>query len=116
MRGSTPRAQQSGEDEAPEGGGAHPAEARLYFVEVLRGDHELLNRHVSARARMVELFARELGRRLGVGELPRVQVELVIGAGFHAVSSVVADGRVDELPSLQRELISRVYVFEPVPV
>lgn len=91
------------------------AEARFYFVEVLRGDHELLSRHLAARARMVELFARELGRRVGVGQLPHVQVELLIGAGFHAVSAAVADGRTEELPGLQRELVSRAYVFQPIP-
>jgi hypothetical protein len=66
-----------------------PAEARLCFVEVLRGDHELLRRRVAARRRMVELFASELRGHVGDDD--------------------------EAVPDVQLELVSRAYVFEPVP-
>jgi hypothetical protein len=95
---------------------ARPAEARLCFVEVLRGDHELLRRRVAARTRMVELFARELRRRLDEqDDIPEIQLELLIGAGFQAIAQAVSDGQVAGLPELEPELISRANVFEPVP-
>jgi hypothetical protein len=95
---------------------ARPAEARLCFVEVLRGDHELLRRRVAARRRMVELFARELRRRLDEqDDVPEMQLELLIGAGFQAIAQAVSDGQVADLPELEPELISRANVFEPVP-
>jgi AcrR family transcriptional regulator len=97
---------------------ARPAEARLCFVEVLRGDHELLCRRVAARRRMVELFARELRRRRGEDEqdVHEMQLELLIGAGFQAIAAAVAAGRVEELPELEPELTERAYVFEPAGV
>jgi AcrR family transcriptional regulator len=94
-----------------------PAEARLCFVEVLRGDHELLRRRVAARRRMVQLFVREFERRReDAGALAPMQLELLIGASFQMISSAVADGRIEELPELEEELISRANVFQPVPV
>jgi hypothetical protein len=95
---------------------ARPAEARLCFVEVLRGDHELLCRRVAARRRLVELFARELGRRLDEeDDVPEMQLELLIGAGFQAIAQAVSDGQGANLRALEPELILRAHVFEPVP-
>jgi AcrR family transcriptional regulator len=93
---------------------ARPAEARLCFQEILRGDHELLRRRDAARQRMVDLFVRELRRRLGDNEVPRIQLELLIGAGFQAIAAAVEEDRLSELPELLAELTSRAYVFEPV--
>jgi hypothetical protein len=44
-----------------------------------------------------------------------MQLELLIGASFQMISSAVAEGRIDELPELEDELISRANVFQPVP-
>jgi AcrR family transcriptional regulator len=93
---------------------ARPAEARLCFVEILRGDHELLRRRDVARRRMIDLFERELRRRLDDEDVPRMQLELLIGAAFQAIAAAVAEGRVAELPDLLPDLTSRAYVFEPV--
>lgn len=91
-----------------------PHEARLYFVEVLRGDHELLRRRESARRRLVTLFERELGRRRGDVPRSRMQVELLIGSAFQAIAAAVdRDGPVG-LPALGPELEQRAFVFEPV--
>ena len=92
---------------------ARPDEAHLCFQEILRGDHELLRRRDAARRRMVDLFVRELGRRQGDEQVPRTQLELLIGAGFQAIATAVAQDRLAELPQLLAELTSRAYVFEP---
>jgi hypothetical protein len=92
---------------------AHPAEARLCFQEILRADHELLRRRDAARKRMVDLFVRELRRRQRDGPVPRTQLELLIGAGFQAIATAVAEDRNARLPELLAELTSRAYVFEP---
>lgn len=94
---------------------ANPAEARLCFVDILQGDHELLRRRDAARRRLVDLFVAELGHRRGEPEQFRVQLELLIGAAFQAIAAAVATGAIDELPRLEPELESRAYVFEPVP-
>jgi hypothetical protein len=94
---------------------ARPAEARLCFVEVLRGDRELMRRRVASRRRMVQLFARELRYHLDDEEaVSELQLELLSGASFQAISAAVADGQVADLPELELALISRANVFEPV--
>lgn len=94
---------------------SRPAEARLCFVEVLRGDHELLRRREVARRRLVDLFVAELGRRRTQPELFRMQLELLIGAAFQAIATSVVSGDISDLPDLGPELESRAFVFEPVP-
>jgi AcrR family transcriptional regulator len=90
------------------------AEAQLCFVEVLRGDRELQRRRTASRRRMVDLFVRELGRRRDQPESFRLQLELLVGASFQAIAQVVVDGTVEELASLEPELETRAFVFEPV--
>jgi hypothetical protein len=92
---------------------ARPAEARLCFQEVLRGDHELLRLRDAARRRMLDLFVSELRRRTGDQRVSTVQLELLIGAGFQAIAAAVAEDRVADLPTMLAELTSRAYVFEP---
>lgn len=94
---------------------ARPAEARLCFVEILRSDHELLRRRALARRRLVDLFVSELGRRRDDSEQYRMQLELLIGAGFQAIATAIETGDVNGLPALEPELESRALVFEPVP-
>jgi hypothetical protein len=93
---------------------ARPAEARLYFVEILRGDRESLRLREASRQRMVDLFVRELGRRCDGEPPPSMQLELLIGAGFQMIAAAVADGRVAELPELEAELAARASVFDPL--
>ena len=94
---------------------ARPAEARLCFVEILRGDHELLRRRDAARRRLVDLFVRELGRRLDDPEQYRMQLEMLIGAVFQAIATAVATGDMVALPALEPEIVSRAFVFATVP-
>lgn len=93
---------------------SNPGEGRLCFVEILRSDHEMLRRRDASRRRLVELFVRELGRRRDQPEQFRVQLELLIGATFQAIGSVIAAGDVTSLPALAPELEQRAFVFEPV--
>jgi hypothetical protein len=95
---------------------ARPAEARLCFAEVIRGDHELLRRREASRRRLHVLFVRELGRRRDQAELFEMQLELLIGAGFQAIAAAVAGDRIERLPTLNVELESRALVFESVAV
>ena len=91
---------------------AHPEEARFCFVEVLRGDHELARLRADSRRRLVDLFVSELRRRCD-HEVPRMQLELLIGAAFQAIAAAVNSGNITELPDMMPELTSRAYVFQP---
>lgn len=93
---------------------SRPAEARLCFAEIPRGDHELLRRRVASRGRLVHLFVRELGKRRDDAEAVQMQLELLIGASFHAIAAAVAKDRVADLEALAPELEARACVFEPV--
>jgi hypothetical protein len=89
-----------------------PDEARFCFVEVLRGDHELARLRADSRRRLVDLFVSELRRRCD-NEVPRMQLELLIGAAFQAIASAINGGNITELPGIMPELTSRAYVFQP---
>lgn len=93
---------------------AYPDEARLCFVEILRSDHELLRRRDRSRRRLVDLFVAELGRRRDHPEQFRLQLELVIGAGFQTIAAAIESGDISGLTELANELESRALVFEPV--
>jgi AcrR family transcriptional regulator len=93
-----------------------PDEARLCFLEVLRGERELLRARDRARRLMVEMFRAEHARRRGRENLPDVQFELLIGAAFQAIAAAVAEGRIGELATLEDELVELDGVFEPQPV
>lgn len=92
---------------------SHPAEARLCFVEILRADRELLRRRAASRRRLVDLLVSELGRRRDRPEQFRIQLELLLGAGFQAIAAAVEAGDAADLPTLAGELESRAFVFEP---
>lgn len=91
-----------------------PAEAQLCFIEVLRGDREMLRRRNAERQRTIDLFVREHRRRRHHEDLPELQLELLVSAGFRAIGAAVADGRGAALPELEPELASLAEVFEPV--
>jgi AcrR family transcriptional regulator len=90
-----------------------PAEARLCFAEILLGDYELLRRREASRRRLLELFVREHARRCDYPEHSPVHMELLIGAGFQAIASAVAEERVAQRETLAAELESRALIFEP---
>jgi AcrR family transcriptional regulator len=69
---------------------ARPAEARLCFVEVDRGDRELRLRHQVTRQWIVDFLKREYERHAGPEHLPGLQIEMLITGGFHAISAAVS--------------------------
>ena len=91
-----------------------PAEARLCFVEVLRGDRELLWRRENMRRLTIELLTAEQHNRGDAEHLSEMQHEMLVGASFQLISSRVADGQIDELPDLGRELAELTGLFEPI--
>jgi hypothetical protein len=93
---------------------ARPAEARLCFAEILRGDCELLRHREASRRRLHDLFMRELGKRCEQPGLFAIQLELLIGAEFQAIAAAVGEDHISQLPALDAELESRAHVFEPV--
>lgn len=95
---------------------ARPAEARLCFVETVRGDRELRRRRDITRRWVVEFLTREYARRQYEEELPPLQIELLIGAGFQTISSAVAEGEADDLVELDGKLAEIAGFFIPQPV
>lgn len=95
---------------------ARPAEARLCFVETVRGDRELRRRRDVTRRWIVEFLTREYARRRHEEELPPLQIELLIGAGFQTISSAVADGAGEDLTELDGKLAEIAGFFIPQPV
>jgi AcrR family transcriptional regulator len=91
-----------------------PAEARLCFVEVLRGDRELLWRRENIRRLTVELLTAEHNNRSDSERLPSIQHEMLVGASFQLISSRVEDGQVDALLELGPELAELAGIFEPI--
>src|SRR5690242_3630057 len=91
-----------------------PAEARLCFVEVLRGDRELLWRRENIRRLTVELLTAEHNNRSDSEQLPTIQHEMLVGASFQLISSRVEDGQVDGLLELGPELAELAGIFEPI--
>lgn len=92
---------------------ANPAEARLCFVETVRGDRELRRREDVTRRWVVEFLVSE-HHRLGDGEeLPIMQIEMLIGAGFHTISTAVAEGGAPELGDLEPKLAEVAGFFIP---
>ena len=92
----------------------HPEEARMLFVETLRGDRELRRRREQGRQRMLALILSEHRRRGALDQLSPVQLEMLLGASFHLIATRVADGRVDDLPDLCGELAELTGMFEPL--
>jgi AcrR family transcriptional regulator len=95
---------------------AHPAEARLCFVETVRGDRELRRRRDITRRWVVQFLTQEYTRRRHEEELPPLQIELLIGAGFQTISTAVAEGEADDLVELDEKLAEIAGFFIPQPV
>jgi AcrR family transcriptional regulator len=92
----------------------HPEEARMLFVETLRGDRELRRRREQGRQRMLALILSEHRRRAEPDQLSPIQLEMLLGASFHLIASRVMDGQVDDLPDLCAELSELTGMFEPL--
>jgi AcrR family transcriptional regulator len=95
---------------------ASPAKARLCFVECSRGDRELRSRRELTRRLIVEFLANEHARQGDPDGLSELQIELLIGAGFHAISDAVAEHGGRGLPALEPRLCELPEVFKPVAV
>jgi hypothetical protein len=94
---------------------AEPAVAHLCFVAPMGGDEELREIREAFRARYVDLLATEQDRHLDDEEelLPELQLEMMVGAVFRTIASLVADGRAPELPALLEDVAFTAAVFEP---
>jgi hypothetical protein len=91
-----------------------PAEARLCFVEVLRGDRGLLWRRENMRRLTIELLTAEHDSRSDAEHLSAMQHEMLVGASFQMIASRVRDGQIDALPELGPELAELAGIFEPI--
>lgn len=91
---------------------ANPGEARLCFVEVLRGDDELRRRRGLTRQWILQFLVKEHERRREHEALGELQVEMLIGAGFAAISNAVAHGDVAQLPTVEPTLVHLARVFD----
>lgn len=96
----------------------HPAGARLFFVEAVRGDRELRRRRDRTRRKIVEFFAGEYARSANGNAVPLLQIELLIGAGFQLISGAIGHGEAaqHEMPALEQRLAELDGFFIPVPV
>jgi AcrR family transcriptional regulator len=92
---------------------ANPAEARLCFVEALRGDRRLRGHCAKTRVWAVELFANEYRRRRFQGE-SALQIELLVGAAVQAIAGAVGGGRMREPHELECRLAELPEVFTPI--
>jgi AcrR family transcriptional regulator len=92
----------------------NPAEARLCFLETLRGDRELRRRRAAKRRSIVDFLTREYARSENGNGMRPIQIELLIGAGFQAISSAVAQDGGLELSELDSRLTSMENCFLPV--
>jgi hypothetical protein len=92
-----------------------PAVAHLCFVAPIGGDEQLRDIREAFRARYVELLATEQGRHLDEDDerLPELQLELMVGAVFRTIGTLVAEGRAPELPAMLEDVAFSAQVFEP---
>jgi AcrR family transcriptional regulator len=89
-------------------------EARLLFLEALRGSAELRRHRDRARRDMVALLAGEHERRRGSERLEEIHFELLQGAMFQAIAAAVSDGPLTDVDELAGELLTLASVFEPI--
>lgn len=93
----------------------HLAEARLCFLEPVRGNRQLRRRRDLRRRWLVD-FLTEQRRRLEPGPMTsRVQIELLIGATFQEIVTIVEAGRAAELTALGARFDELAALFEPSP-
>jgi hypothetical protein len=91
----------------------HPGEARLCFVEPLRGNREFRRRR-DLRRQWLVAFLTEQRRRLEPGATTsRIQIELLVGAAFQQIVTMVEAGRAAELTALDARLGEVIRLFDP---
>jgi hypothetical protein len=92
----------------------NPLQARLWFVEAPRFDRELRHRCEHRRRELVDFLTTEYGCRRRSDGLSEVQLELLVGASFHAISEALAVDDPDQIRRLGDDLARLAGVFEPV--
>jgi hypothetical protein len=90
-----------------------PDEARLCFVEVLR-DRQLRLREAVTRRWIVDFLTEQYERRREAERLPEIQIELLIGAGFQAISHAVSSA--EDTATLERHMAELAELFGPAAV
>lgn len=95
---------------------AHPAGARLLFVEAVRGNRELRRRRELSRRQIVGFFRGQYARSAEGDGVPALQIELLIGAGFQLISGAVAEGDPEAILELEHKLAELEGFFIPTPV
>ena len=93
---------------------ADPAQAKLCFVVAPRVDHELRTRCEGRRRLIVAFLAAEYERRRRRERLSEIQIELLVGASFHAISETLAAGAETELAALAPKLGELAGLFDLV--
>lgn len=91
---------------------ADPARAKLCFVIAPRIDHELRTRCEGHRRLIVAFLAAEYERRRRRERLSEVQIELLVGASFHAITETLAAGAEEELAELGPKLGELADLFD----
>jgi AcrR family transcriptional regulator len=89
-----------------------PAEARLCFVEVLRGDRQLRLRREQTRQWIVDFLTGQYEQRRTEEGLPEMQIEMLVGAGFQAISTAVSTA--EDSATLERWLTELAELLAPV--
>lgn len=74
---------------------ADPVTARLCFVEVPKGDRELLQLREVVRARNVEILCEQYAAHHPGETVPEIHIELICGTILHAIAVAVAEDRLD---------------------
>jgi AcrR family transcriptional regulator len=101
---------------------ADPGEARLCFGATVGSHRELRRRRDHTRGWVVQFLARERALREGEAEAEHererhaLQIELLIGAGFHVIASAVADREPADLAELESKLAVVAGSFIPARV
>jgi hypothetical protein len=91
---------------------ADPDRAKLCFVIAPRIDRELRRRCELKRRLIVHFLAAEYERRRRREELSEVQIELLVGASFHAMTEALAAGSDAELSELRPKLGELAGLFD----
>ena len=92
---------------------ANPLQARLWFIEAPCVDRELRRRCERRRRELVDFLTAKYERRRESDRLSGVQIELLVGASFHAISEALAADDPDQLGRLGDNLAELAGVFEP---
>lgn len=90
-----------------------PDEARICFIEPLRGNRELQRRRILTRSWMVDFLAAEYSKLSGGEQLSVTQLEMLVGSASDSIANTVAAGQADMLPTLEGHLADVQDCFMP---